>query len=339
MTAPHGDSTDGFVFPPFVPTSSRPADAPAPPPASEQPPAPAPAPAESAGRMTMPWDVETPVVRDGDEAVAAGARSGAETETEGEDLPWLEVPTPREEVSASAEPPADAPAAAEAFPDWMAWNAQDEAEAEAEARGVAPVPGLEDAEAVGGFDAPTAPAADGGAVGDLGAGDLGLELAPEFEAPGGWERAPEPEAAGEGGADELALEFAPEFDTPGGFEPAAEPPTGEEEEDGRAAYESPAAAAAEAESAFPEPEPVPADTAAPDDFTSAAIAAAEAETPADPVPADEAAPGVFDEVAGRLEDIARTLRDRPDALLTGTGSDPLALLVAGFVLGYRQGRG
>jgi hypothetical protein len=46
----------------------------------------------------------------------------------------------------------------------------------------------------------------------------------------------------------------------------------------------------------------------------------------------------FGEVAGRLEGIARTLRERPDSLLSGASDDPLALLVTGYVLGYTQGR-
>jgi hypothetical protein len=45
--------------------------------------------------------------------------------------------------------------------------------------------------------------------------------------------------------------------------------------------------------------------------------------------------GRFADVAERLEEIARTLRERSDELLGGNASDPLALLLAGYVMGYR----
>jgi hypothetical protein len=100
-----------------------------------------------------------------------------------------------------------------------------------------------------------------------------------------------------------------------------------------------------------EPAAAPADThpfvadteavlsAEPDPFTAAALDEVEAVAPveADAVAApfaETAAGGVFTDVAARLEDIARTLRERPDDLLSGTASDPLALLVAGYVMGY-----
>jgi hypothetical protein len=44
----------------------------------------------------------------------------------------------------------------------------------------------------------------------------------------------------------------------------------------------------------------------------------------------------LDEVAERLELIARALRSDPDGFLAGGSADPLGLLVTGFVLGYRQ---
>jgi hypothetical protein len=54
-------------------------------------------------------------------------------------------------------------------------------------------------------------------------------------------------------------------------------------------------------------------------------------------------PRFFAAVADRLQAIADALRADPGAFLSGAqgGGDPLALLVAGFVLGYnaRQGSG
>jgi hypothetical protein len=71
--------------------------------------------------------------------------------------------------------------------------------------------------------------------------------------------------------------------------------------------------------------------------------------PPDPQPAAEAEPeaaapqasGPFAAVADRLQEIADALRADPGAFLSGAqgGGDPLALLVAGFVLGYNARRG
>ena len=90
-----------------------------------------------------------------------------------------------------------------------------------------------------------------------------------------------------------------------------------------------------------EPEPSVADAEAliaaePDPFTAASVAEAEAAVPAEPLGAESP----FDDVAARLEAIARMLRERPDELLAGGSSDPLALLVTGYVMGYtaRGGR-
>ncbi|HYR07509.1 MAG TPA: hypothetical protein VEQ60_07065, partial [Longimicrobium sp.] len=61
----NGDSLDGFVFPPFIPTAAaRPAEPPAPAPAAPVAEERAPEPQSGASRMTMPWDVETPIVRE-----------------------------------------------------------------------------------------------------------------------------------------------------------------------------------------------------------------------------------------------------------------------------------
>ncbi|HVH11861.1 MAG TPA: hypothetical protein VM759_02360, partial [Longimicrobium sp.] len=153
----NGDSLDGFVFPPFIPAASaRPAETPpAPPQPSEQEPAPA---SEASGRMTMPWDLETPIVRESDD-VPPAAQAEAD---EGDDLPWLELPAAREVQPAAPEETA-APAEDEAFPEWLSWDQRDESAAEAEARDtVAPIAGLEEfvaMEELGGFVAPP-PAAE-----------------------------------------------------------------------------------------------------------------------------------------------------------------------------------
>jgi hypothetical protein len=166
MTGPNGDSFDGFVFPPFIPTASRatpppPAPAAAPPPVPVEEPRPAANDAVDAqsARVTMPWDAETPIVRDAD----AGRAGAAADEDEHEDLPWLEVPAPREPAAPQADSldlgvddgfpasssagetdePRAAPATDEAFPDWMAWGATDEADAAREMGNVDPVAGLE----------------------------------------------------------------------------------------------------------------------------------------------------------------------------------------------------
>ncbi|MFL5385856.1 MAG: hypothetical protein ACJ8GN_25350 [Longimicrobiaceae bacterium] len=61
----------------------------------------------------------------------------------------------------------------------------------------------------------------------------------------------------------------------------------------------------------------------------------------DPQPEPQAASGPFAEVAGRLRQIADALSADPNAFLSGAqgGGDPLALLVAGFVLGYNARQG
>jgi hypothetical protein len=335
----NGDSLDGFVFPPFIPTAAaRPAETSAPPaPAPAADPAP-PEPQSGAPRMTMPWDVETPIVRDSDTG-SADALPDAADEAEDEDLPWLERPEPRVVAAeAPAAPGADAaPAQEEAFPDWLAWDDRDTDEARSEAAGVAPVEGLEDfvpMDEIGGFIA-DAPAVEW------------AEAAPEpAEAEAvdsaGWSL-DAPEAAEPPILAETAAELT--FESPEAAA-AAEPAFDVTLDDGAltfAAAEPEAFAATEA--AAVEAEPASADpfvaeaeaviAAEPDPFTAAAVH--EAEFADDGV--GEMAVGismeqVFHDVAGRLEDIARTLRDRPDQLVTGAIHDPLALLVAGYVMGY-----
>ncbi|HYH81298.1 MAG TPA: hypothetical protein VEX86_15955, partial [Longimicrobium sp.] len=61
---------------------------------------------------------------------------------------------------------------------------------------------------------------------------------------------------------------------------------------------------------------------------------------AEPTPAAPAAPqadvsAAFGEVADRLQAIADALRSDPAGFMAGQGSDPLGLLVTGFVLGFQ----
>jgi hypothetical protein len=422
----NGESLDGFVFPPFIPTAStRPAvTPPAVPQPSVQEPAPAAEPAE-AGRMTMPWDLETPIVRQDDDAPAPAAMQSAADDDE--DLPWLEVPTPREAPAPADEAPA---AANEAFPEWLAWDQRDGIAAEAEARDtVAPIAGLEDFVPVdelgGGFVAPPPAAEWAPAENDASPFDAepvaGFEAAPppSFDATPSFEVPPAFGSADAEPFPDLVFDDAPSADSApaGAWSPAAEAPPADEwslaapeAAEPPALYDAPPppfeASPAAAEPSFevslddgalsiepaeapsfladeepmfaPEPapdagapqpfawddEPVTASdrqpfvadeevvlasepepfgaeedaviAAEPDPFTVAAVAEAEAVAPAAPTAADSP----FDDVAARLEDIARMLRERPDELLAGGSSDPLALLVTGYVMGYtaRGGR-
>jgi hypothetical protein len=388
MTGPNGDSFDGFVFPPFIPTASRATPAPPPAPAAAPPSIPVQEPRPVANdavdaqpaRVTMPWDAETPIVRHAD----AGHADAAADEDEHEDLPWLEVPAPREPAApeagsldvveddfpaaettaAETEEPRAAPAANDAFPDWMAWGAADEADAAREMGNVDPIAGLENLvpmndapdtrdvrddedatlAAFPGEDEPTIDAADLHAPRpETRADDPGFDPA-DLHAP-----RPEPRhqpaaadadflAAGFGGGDFLlrALQASQ-------LAPAEEPARAPVEDVPEIAPRT----SAGAREIAPEPDP----------FTAAAVAEAEALGPTgsseagasstsvpaatsaeQPAAVAHALADTFGEVAGRLEEIARTLRERPDSLLSGGSDDPLALLVTGYVLGYSRGR-
>ncbi|HEX2207076.1 MAG TPA: hypothetical protein VHG93_05300 [Longimicrobium sp.] len=335
----NGDSLDGFVFPPFIPPAA--ARTPAPPaPVAEQP---APEPRTSApGRTTMPWDVETPIVRDG----ADMAPEPATDEAEDEDLPWLERPVPREpraEAAPSSAPEA-APARDEAFPDWMAWDDRDGDEARGDAAGVAPVEGLEDfvpADDLTAFIAPP-PAVEWAEAAPAGESDPADSSLWSLDAP----EAVEPPALAEPAAEVTFATPAAAADAEPAFEVTLD--------DGALTFAPAAPEAADEPASAAAPEPVPAGeapfvadadgpfvadeeaviAAEPDPFTAASVHEAESVAPAESAAASAAASGVFADVAARLEDIARTLRDRPDDLLAGTSQDPLALLVAGYVMGY-----
>lgn len=112
------------------------------------------------------------------------------------------------------------------------------------------------------------------------------------------------------------------YDLPG-VSPSDSPWSGEaaaEEGSEEPAWEMPSQAAADAPPAW---ESFASDT---QDTPEEIAAQAESERAASP----------FGAVADRLEAIARTLRDDPGGFVSGAqgGGDPLALLVAGFVLGY-----
>lgn len=362
MTGPNGDSFDGFVFPPFIPTGSRATPAPPPAPAAAPPPVEEPRPAANdavdaqPARVTMPWDAETPIVRDAD----AGHADAAADEDEHEDLPWLEVPVPREPAAPQAgsldlgaddrvpappaapdrDEPRATPAADEAFPDWMAWGATDEADAAREMGNVDPIAGLENLVPMNDAPAPRAAADEDATLAALPVEAEPASHAADFHAP-----RPEPRhepaaadadflAAGFGGGDFLlralrASQLAP-----------AEEPVRAPAEDA-----SPATAE-DAQEIAAEPDPfTAADVAEAEEFAPVESHADAESTPVaatshagQPAAVTHALADAFGEVAGRLEGIARTLRETPDSLLSGGTDDPLALLVTGYVLGYTQGR-
>jgi len=364
----NGDSLDGFVFPPFIPAAAaRPADPPAPaaqpPVASDEPPA---APQTASGRMTMPWDVETPIVSEPADGrrQAAAAPQPATDEAEDEDLPWLERPEPREPVAEAPATEAAAPAEGEAFPEWLAWDDRANEDARSEAGALPALEGLQDfapVDDLGGFIAPE-PAVEW------------AEAAPpaELEDSSGWSlhapEAAEPpvvaDAAPEVTFDTSAAAAEPAFDVTlddGALTFAAAESTdavaaaGSESTEAEAAADEPlfdpassAYGGYDPPSAFAEPQAEDAEPVTTHPFVADAEAVLSAEadpfTAAAASQAAAAAPGemgigismdqVFHEVAGRLEDIARTLRERPDQLVAGAISDPLALLVAGYVMGY-----
>jgi hypothetical protein len=154
---------------------------------------------------------------------------------------------------------------------------------------------------------------------------------------------PAPEPAGPSTAEFDIGDLAPDAPAEAPYAEDAAPPADEmpwldtsaiHTPDEPAAFEAPAQAAP---APYDEPLPEYASTLG-DDAAPYADAPPAFAAPSDPRPA--AAPvlpdGAFAEVAGRLEGIARALRDDPGAFLAGAGSDPLGLLVTGFVLGYGQ---
>lgn len=376
------------VFPPFNPAPRR--EEPAPEPAREHAPEPAAEHAEPvdataqpepgtawdapAAAAPMPWDFEAPA----DEAPTAPEASAADARDDDEDLPWLEVPSPRE-----AEPAADAEIRAEDTPnfmDWMRTEDQPSAGATEDADGGVPeigdfaadaqpwAPEVENATDDWASETPAEPWKGPETEEPWKAPEESSEewkapqdppadawQAPATEAGQPWD-VPAPPSAGWETPSELDVPEPELYDLPDvPPSPAAAQPWDDIE---APMFVSPEAAA--------EPEPaweMPADTAAPDqrpawesfaaesveDAVAAEWSAPEAQpepTPAaQPVASEAGEPradvsGAFAEVADRLQSIADRLRSDPAAFLAGGqgGGDPLALLVTGFVLGY-QARG
>ncbi|HEU0013902.1 MAG TPA: hypothetical protein VFQ45_09475 [Longimicrobium sp.] len=140
MTAPDGDSLDGFVFPPFIPRAAQP---PQPPAEAPAPPSAAPPSASEPEPQPMPWDAaDAPAAAGAPEPAAAVAEEPqGEDDGGGDDLPWLEPPAP---PTATAEPPAPAPAAeVGSLPEWMTWDEASEASVQDEVSAAAPLEGLQ----------------------------------------------------------------------------------------------------------------------------------------------------------------------------------------------------
>jgi hypothetical protein len=288
---------------------------------------------------------------------------------EGEDLPWLEVPTPR-----ATDAGADQEIRAEDRPNFMDWvRTEDQPPAaEQEDDSDAGVPPIGDFA----VDAqPWAPEVENAA--DDWAAEPPPEpwKAPESAADDAW-KAPQDDAADAWRAPEVDGAAEQPWDAPAnpaGWDAPADVDVPEPE-----LYDLPDVPAAqasrpwtdaeaplfEAPDAATEPEPaweLPAEAAAGsdtrpawesfaaesvDDAAGAEWAAPEGTLEPTPAaqPVSAAAPAAdvaaaFGEVADRLQAIAIALRGDPAGFLAGRGGDPLGLLVAGFVLGYRAGQG
>jgi hypothetical protein len=311
------------VFPPFNPAQRQPepvaepardqAEAPAEPPAL---------PADAHGRdvaapaAPAPWDFAAP---EGD-----GSRpdeAAAPPLSEEEDLPWLEVPEP---APVEGDPAAEGELKADDKPNWMAW-VRDEGQPEPEGEPV-PIAELQPDEA-----APWA--AETGTETDDGAGDGDGE---PWEAP-----------AAEGAADETVGDpgDAAELPEPELYDLPDAAPAAAPWAEAEAPLFEPAADEGGAAEELDQPWELPSEPArdAPPAWESFGGGSATPAAPAEDA-ADAAPPATpFAAVADRLQGIADSLRSDPAGFVTGAqgGGDPLALLVAGFVLGYtaRQGGG
>lgn len=328
MSALPGDPTpNAFVFPPFVPPVSRPAQ-----PAMEAP-APVEPPVEDFG-MEVPLpahDVGDPddLPQHGFDADEAGTQPWEDAAPPAEeDLPWLEMPAGGPRVHATEDPMSwDAPAAPQPAADFS----YDFAPAE-------PVADFAYDFAPAAEPAAEAPASDADAVAMPWVDD-----APSFAPYAADAPAETPSYAAEVPsflADEPAE--APSYEAPA--ESAWEPPFAAEPE-----IATPAEAALSAEIEPEDEFPVEAEAAlayeaagfnevpTTADFDAAAQIASATEPDAFVASAPSAA-AEYAEVADRLETIARSLRDDPAAFLASGSGDALGLLVTGFVLGYGHGR-
>ena len=354
-----------LVCPPFSPGGSRPPEASppaqavdqAPPPAVAEPTADGPtadasadaaASPDFASRGDEPWRAAP-----ADEVEGAPEAGPAETPlTDEEDLPWLEVPAPRDD----APQPASGLKADDA-PNWMDWVR--DAEQPAASADEPAASEAADSQAAMNESAMDQSAADEPTpVEDLAPDDAQPWSSAAESAADDWasapEAAPEPWRAPEGAGDaepwRAPREDAPAADWP---EPGSDlelpdpelydlPPVAPSD----AAWSAPEGQADEGDDGEAEPAwelPAQGTGDAPpawESFTSSAPAPAAEEAPAQPAAAASGA-SPFAGVADRLEAIARALRDDPNAFLSGAqgGGDPLALLVAGFVLGWQARQG
>jgi len=309
------------VFPPFNPTPRQPA--PVAEPARDQAPAstaddPQPEPQAAGGDVAAPaapvaWDFEPPAEAEPEDEPPI---------SDDEDLPWLEVP---EQAPPSAE--AAPELKADDAPNWMDW-VRDAGPHDEEA--ATPVADLQPEDAQP-WSPETETAAD--------------DWAWSAAAPPDAASTPPAEAAGDPQPDPQA-------------DPWQAPPTSERDdpqpEPQLDPWQTPQAesrAADDVTTEYDVPEPELYDLP---QVGASAEAAAEpgwelpAEQPAaapdpqpEPQPEPQAASGPFAAVADRLRQIADALSADPGAFLSGAqgGGDPLALLVAGFVLGYNARQG
>ncbi|HYW09091.1 MAG TPA: hypothetical protein VE913_19180 [Longimicrobium sp.] len=345
MSAQPGEPTpNAFVFPPFAPPVFRPA-------AESRAPAEAP---PAARDEPLDFGIEVPLpahdLGDADDGSAPAAPvfdAGDDASMPWDAAPLEDVPAPA--MFADNAGPADAaPFASEAVPfaepyvdpfigsDAAPFTESDPLPAPFAEAEAAPWAELESAAYV---EAEPAPSAETEALfAEPAATSATAEDLPWLELPNGAPRA------------EPAVASTAEFDI-GDLAPA-EPPHAERavapaddempwldtatiRSDEPSASDAPVEAAAyEAPQPYDEPLPEYASTLG-DDAAPYADAPAAAADP-QPVAAPMVPDGAFAEVASRLEGIARALRDDPSAFFASAGSDPLGLLVTGFVLGYGQ---
>lgn len=373
MTAHSGDSFSGdMIFPPFVPRAAQPATptpvpAPQPEPVAEAAPEPWAAPEAEPIRAEpddavpvqaadeLPW--ETPAVVEPTE-----------------DLPWLEMPEPSAEtgadvnaqVVASADEGAASPAE-ETVPDWLSWDPgapaaavteapelppSGDVDASAAAREVGepedepqPMAGLES------FDrdetAQVAPVDGLAPVGDFDmpiAEDEPAEPAAAYETPE-WAQPSEAWAAPPAEGEDPLLTSAVPAPVADPHADAVIPDAGDGASADDADEPDAVGSALDAEVAALLDDPVAQtmETAgpaadAPMDVDAAPEPEVAAASTGSSQRVDDRLSAMLGDVAGRLESIARSLRERSpaDVLAGPRDGDPLELLVTGFVLGYLQ---
>lgn len=356
MTAHSGDSFSGdMIFPPFVPRAAQPAG---PPPV----PAPQPEPVAEAADEPEPWAAPEaePVVEEPEAAATARAADALPWETPAaeppEDLPWLELSSPGDEAVAGPQAPVEehaAEPAPETVPDWLSWDPGAPAAAVTEAPEIPPSGDVDSAAAareVAESDDELQPMAglesfDRDETAEVAPVD-GLAPVGDFDIPSGEAEPSEPAAA---------------YETPEWAQPseawAAPPAEGEDPLLTAAVPGTPADADVGAVGQPVESGASPDEADEPDAVGSALDAEVAALLDAPVLPAmletemvaaataapqhgDDRLSAMLGEVAGRLESIAHSLRERsPAEVLAGPrdgAADPLELLVTGFVLGYLQ---